>query len=59
MWPNENWVTTEAHFAQLSWVESGFNTLSKQIQQNSANSPRVRGITPVGENKVYGVNDLP
>jgi len=22
-WPDENWVTTEAHSAQLSWVESG------------------------------------
>ena len=23
MWPDENWVTTETHSVELSWVESG------------------------------------
>ena len=46
MWPDENWVTTEAHSAQLSWVETGalnaqttpLNS-TENVQKSGTNSP--------------------
>ena len=47
----------------LSAFENRLNTQCKQIQPLSRiktlNGPRVRRISPVGKEKVYGGNDLP